>query len=103
MCVVCARVRVSVRSGVSRFLELSAPWRYSKKEKMAEADYRAFNYALVGPDTQISGFTTAHTEMGFSRVVLRPPFFLYEPKIKVLQRRAEAAGAAERRDDFDDL
>ena len=55
---------------------------------------------------QLQGFRTIHTEAGFARFVLRPPFFLYEPKVAVLQRKKEqgaggaAAKAAAGSDDF---
>ena len=94
-------------SGVSRFLEQGRPWRYSKKEKMAEGDYRRFTYLLAGPGSEVSGFDVVHTEHGFNRVLPRPPFFEYVPRVRILQRQPEVTGggsaAKARRDDFDDL
>ena len=37
------------------------------------------------------GFELAHVESGFTRVAMRPPFLLTEPKINVLRRRKEGA------------
>ena len=55
-------------TGVSRFIELAHPWRYSKAEGLEEADYRQFAYALVGPSKDLPGFTEVHTEYGFERM-----------------------------------
>ena len=46
-------------SGVSRFLELPPPWRYSKAENLEPAQYRAngYMYAIVGAaDAELPGF-----------------------------------------------
>ena len=42
---------------------------------------------------ELPGFTQAHVEQGFDRIVPRPPFFTYAPKIRVLRRKKEVAGA----------
>ena len=76
-------------SGVSRFLELPHPWRYSKEEDLQPHEFRRFAYALTAPDVELPGFATVHTEYGFSRVLRRPPFFEYAPRIKVQARRKE--------------
>ena len=82
-------------SGVSRFLERSSgPFRYSKKEGLKEHEYSKFTYALVAHDKELPGFSQAHVESGFDRIVPRPPFFTYAPKIKVLRRKKEGAGKA---------
>ena len=81
-------------SGVSRFLENSPPWRYSKAENLEPHDYRQFAYALVAADSTLPGFAPVHVEHGFERVSLSPPFFHTAPKIAVLRRQAEATGAS---------
>jgi len=94
-------------SGVSRFLERPAPWRYSKVEDLAPQDYRQFAYVLAGPMAELPGFTHVHTVSGFNRVMLRPPFFEFAPRVRVLQRRKEhdgtGGGGAVVRDDFAEL
>eukprot|EP00962_Isochrysis_galbana_P053280 scaffold24729_cov117-Isochrysis_galbana.AAC.7 len=77
-------------SGVSRFLELPAPWRYSKAENLPAADLQSFSHLLVGSNVApVAGFELLHEEQGFARASLRPPFLLTEPKIHVLSRKAE--------------
>ena len=93
-------------SGVSRFLERPPPWRYSKAEGLPEHSYRQFAYALVGPTTELAGFAPVHTQEGFARYRLTPPWidFQYEPRVRVLRRKAERAGVAAASDDtFHDL
>jgi len=92
------RVHVGVEaaiSGVSRFLELPPPWQYSKAEGLAPAQLTRFSHLLTGANDDatrdLPGFELAHVERGFTRVAMRPPFLLTEPKINVLRRRKEGA------------
>lgn len=114
------RVHVGVEaaiSGVSRFLELPPPWQYSNAEGLAPAQLTRFSHLLTGANDDATrdlpgprptaaplpalpplslarlgvGFELAHVERGFTRVAMRPPFLLTEPKINVLRRRKEGA------------
>ena len=83
-------------SGVSRFLELPPPWKYSKTENLRPDDYRAngYAYALVGAGIELPGYSTLKEIEGFAGLQRSPPFFRYEPKIKIVKRKAERTAAA---------
>jgi hypothetical protein len=84
-------------TGVTRFLELPPPWRYSKAEGLPASELQAFSHLLTAPASAgISGFELLHEEHGFARASLRPPFLLTEPMIHVLRRKVERV--ASRRD-----
>ena len=76
-------------SGVSRFLEKPNPWRYSKAEGLAAADYRQFSYALTEPGASLPGFTRVHVQHGFDKVSRAPPHFRFAPRVQVLRRGSE--------------
>ena len=93
-------------TGVSRFLERPHPWRYSKAEGLKPHEFQRFAYVLAKPGVELQGFSPVHTETGFARVVPRPPFFTYEPKIVVHKRQKEQGSgtpAASKGGDFHDL
>lgn len=60
-------------SGVSRYLELPPPWRYSKKEGMNPSEYRAFSYALVAADEEVRAFTAVRPHASRAVLHLRSP------------------------------
>ncbi len=107
------RVHVGVdaaMSGVSRFLELPPPWRYSKAEGLSEHEYRRFSHLLTA-EPAVPGFSVVHTEPGFAGVSASalssaissrsaPQIFKTEPKIRVMRRKAEPTARDDARDDF---
>ena len=90
-------------SGVSRFAQ-APPWRYSKAEGLDDDPdaLGRFGY-LLSERAEVDGFGLLHTEHGFSRVALAPPYLRTEPKVYVHKRkrpkrysaRGEAAGEGE--------
>ena len=90
-------------SGVSRFAQ-APPWRYSKAEGLDDDPdaLGRFGY-LLSERAEVDGFGLLHTEHGFSRVALAPPYLRTEPKVYVHKRkrpkrysaRGDAAGEGE--------
>lgn len=87
------RVHIGVEAamtGVTRFLEMPPPWRYSKREGLATTDLRGFSHLLTGASaTDVPGFEVIHEQAGFARVSLTPPFLHTEPMVRVFRRQRE--------------
>jgi len=101
------RVHIGVdaaMSGVSRFLELPPPWRYSKQEGLHGSDYKRFTHLLTAAGASVPGFSRLYEEDGFKRVSFSYPFLISAPAIGVLKRQPERLSAKavpdEANDDF---
>ena len=83
-------------TGVSRFLELPPPWRYSKDESLrTPTDFQKFSFLLTAADEEVvAGFEVAHEAHGFARLQKWPPAQQWVERVPPFPPPEVAAAAA---------
>ncbi|KAI4339608.1 hypothetical protein MLD38_024527 [Melastoma candidum] len=84
----------SAMNGISRFCESDFPWRYSKEEGIALADFQHRNYTyLISEHSAVPGYECLFSARGFSRIQLKigfPPIIpVTVPKVFILGNQKE--------------